>query len=64
VAIVYGEMFESPIYPPFPGNYTKEKAKEIIKRRIQKKKSLTNGPIIGINIPMIEGWGTRCLLSS
>jgi hypothetical protein len=37
VAIVYGEMFESPIYPPFPGNYTKEKAKEIIKRRIQKK---------------------------
>jgi hypothetical protein len=41
VAIVYGEMFESPIYPPFPGNYTKEKAKEIIKRRIQKKKSLT-----------------------
>jgi hypothetical protein len=25
------------IIPPFPGNYTKEKAKEIIKRRIQKK---------------------------
>ena len=45
------------ILPLFPKNYTKEKAKDGIKRRTQKKKRLTKARILGIIIPRTERWG-------